>query len=51
MFVFPVNQNAHIPQEFLDHIQVPDQPAVVDPDKIAENREVWIEEWRELIIR
>ena len=51
MFVFPVNQNAHIPQEFLDHIQVPDQPAVVDPNKIAANREVWIEQWRELIIR
>lgn len=51
MFVFPVNQNAHIPQEFLDHIQVPDQPAVVDPDKIAEKREVWIEEWREMILK
>ena len=51
MFVFPVNQNAHIPKEFLDHIQVPDHPAVVDVDKIAENREVWIEAWRELILR
>jgi len=51
MFVFPVNQNAHIPKEFLDHIQVPDHPAVVDIDKIAENREVWIEAWRELILR
>jgi len=51
MFVFPVNQNAHIPKEFLDHIQVPDHPAIVDIEKIAENREVWIEAWRELILR
>jgi thiamine transport system substrate-binding protein len=51
MFVFPVNQNAHIPQEFLDHIQVPDHPAVVDTDEIAENREVWVEAWRELMLR
>lgn len=51
MFVFPVNQNAHIPQEFLDHIQIPDHPAVVDTDEIDENREVWIEAWRELMLR
>jgi thiamine transport system substrate-binding protein len=51
MFVFPVNQNAHIPQEFLDHIQVPDHPAVVDTDEISKNREVWIEAWRELMLR
>ncbi len=51
MFVFPVNQNAHIPQEFLDHIQIPDHPAVFDTNKIAENREVWIEAWRELMLR
>jgi len=51
MFVFPVNQNAYLPKEFMDHIQIPDHPAVVDIDKIAENREVWIEDWRELILR
>ncbi len=51
MFVFPVNQNAHVPQEFLDHMQIPDHPAVVDTDEIAENREVWIEAWRELMLR
>jgi len=51
MFVFPVNQNAQIPQEFLDYIQVPEHPAVVDPDLIAETREVWIEAWRELMFR
>jgi len=51
MFVFPVNQNARIPQEFLDYIQVPDHPAVVDIEEVAENREVWIEAWRELVLR
>jgi len=51
MFVFPVNQNAHIPKEFLDHIQVPEHSAVVDTEEIAENRDVWIEAWRELMLR
>jgi len=51
MFVFPVNQNAHIPKEFLDHVQLPDHPAVINTDEIAENRDVWIEAWRELMLR
>jgi len=51
MFVFPVNQDAQISQEFLDHIQIPAHPAVIDIDEIARNREVWIEDWRELMLR
>jgi len=51
MFVFPANENADIPREFLDHIQVPDQPAVLDLAEISENRELWIEAWRELMLQ
>ena len=51
MFVFPTNKDADISQEFLDHIQIPDHPAVIDIDEIAKNREVWIEAWRELMLR
>ena len=51
MFVFPVNKDADISQEFLDHIQIPDHPAVIDIDEIAKSREVWIEAWRELMLR
>lgn len=51
MFVFPVNTKAHVSQEFLDHIQIPDHPAVFDIDEIAKSREVWIEAWRELMLR
>jgi len=48
MFVYPVNQEAEIPQEFDDYAQVPQQPAVLDAEMIAENRESWIVSWREL---
>jgi len=51
MFVFPVNQDAHISQEFLDHIQIPAHPAIIDINEIARKREVWIEDWRELMLR
>jgi len=48
MFVYPVNQEAAIPQEFTDFAQVPDEPAEVDPAIVAQYRESWIAAWREL---
>lgn len=51
MFVFPVNQNADLPDEFVQYAQIPDQPAELDPAKIAANREQWIEAWTETVLR
>ncbi len=48
MFVYPVNPDADIPVEFIDFAQIPDQPAALDPNLIAENRESWIASWRAL---
>jgi len=48
MFVYPVNQEAAIPQEFTGFAQVPDEPAEVDPAIVAQYRESWIAAWREL---
>jgi thiamine transport system substrate-binding protein len=31
MFVFPVNENAELPDEFVQYAQIPDQPAELDP--------------------
>jgi len=44
-FVFPANQNAELPQTFVDHTIIPDDPTELDPDLIAENRDRWIDEW------
>lgn len=51
MFVFPVNQNAALPEEFVRYAQIPDQPAELDPDRIAANRDKWIAAWTETVIR
>jgi thiamine transport system substrate-binding protein len=51
MFVFPVNQEAVIQPIFLDHIQIPEAPAVLAADRIAEMREIWIDSWRELMLQ
>ena len=50
MFVFPVNTEAILPEAFEEHVQIPDQPASLDPGLIDENRENWIESWMEIVL-
>ena len=49
MFVYPVNQNAQLPEVFTQHAQVTDQPAAMSYDEIAANRDAWIEAWTEVM--
>ena len=51
MFVFPVNENARVPDEFIEHIQVPVEPAALPMELISAERESWIEAWRERMLR
>jgi thiamine transport system substrate-binding protein len=51
MFVFPVNPDAKLPDEFVQYAQIPEQPAELDPTEIAANRERWIAEWTETVLR
>jgi thiamine transport system substrate-binding protein len=51
MWVFPANENAQLPQVFLDFAQVPENPIAMKPDEIAANREEWIEAWTEDVLR
>lgn len=44
-FVFPANQDASLPTEFIEHTTLPESPAQLDPATIAENRDRWIDEW------
>jgi thiamine transport system substrate-binding protein len=45
MFVFPVRDDAQLPEVFVDHAVVPDDPLELDPFEIGEGRERWIEAW------
>lgn len=51
MFVFPVNQEAALPEAFVQHAQFAESPAQVSPEAIAANREKWIEAWTEVVLR
>lgn len=51
MFVYPVNPAAQLPEEFIKYAATADQPAVLDPAEIAANRDKWIQDWTEAILR
>lgn len=50
MFVFPVNQNAELPEAFIENVQIPSEPASLPPDLIDQNREIWIDAWMEVVL-
>ena len=51
MFVYPVIQDAALPEAFQKFAQVPAEPASLAPDQIAQNREKWINAWTDAILK
>ncbi len=51
MFVFPVNEEAALPDLFVEYATIPENPASVDYELINENRERWLRSWTQEILR
>ncbi len=51
MFVFPVHPHAVLPSEFIDNVQIPDQPAILASELIDQNRTKWIEAWSDVVLK
>jgi thiamine transport system substrate-binding protein len=51
MYVFPVNPDAQLDPTFVKFLAIPDKPATLDPSDIAANREKWINDWTEVVLR
>ncbi|MBW3658460.1 MAG: thiamine ABC transporter substrate-binding protein, partial [Actinobacteria bacterium] len=51
MFVFPVNRDATLPDVFVEHAVLPEDPIQMDFREIGENREAWIEAWTQTVLR
>jgi thiamine transport system substrate-binding protein len=51
MFVFPVREGVELPAEFARWAVVPDDPLELPPDEIGENRDRWIREWTDVVVR
>ncbi|MCX6037783.1 MAG: thiamine ABC transporter substrate-binding protein [Chloroflexi bacterium] len=50
MFMYPVNTDASLPQEFTQYAQTAPQPATLDPTVIAANRDKWIADWTAAVL-
>ena len=51
MFVFPVNREAELPSEFVQHAVVPKAPLELPPEEIDANRDEWVKEWTDIVVR
>ena len=51
MFVFPVRTGVALPPVFAEHAATPEAPLELPPEEIDANREEWIGEWTDLVVR
>ena len=51
MFVFPARRDAALPPEFEQFAVVPEQPLELAPEEIEQNRERWVDEWTDIVVR
>jgi thiamine transport system substrate-binding protein len=51
MYVFPVNSEAELPEEFAQFAAIPENPVYFDSVVIDSSREDWIQAWTETVLR
>ena len=51
MVVYPALPSATIPDVYKQFAPVPEQPASLDPERIAGNRDAWIQAWTRTVLR
>ena len=51
MFVFPARSDAALPPEFERFAVVPKHPLELPPAEIEQNRERWVDEWTDIVVR
>ena len=51
MFVYPANSTAVLPEAFSKYSQAPEQAATLAPDVIAANRDKWIQDWTDVVMK
>ena len=51
MFVYPVRDGVALPEAFVEHAIVPEEPLQLPADDIDENRDRWVARWTEIVVR
>jgi thiamine transport system substrate-binding protein len=48
MYVYPVNEDATLPEAFTKYSVQVDEPLLLPSDEVGANRDTWIEQWTEI---
>jgi thiamine transport system substrate-binding protein len=51
MFVFPANSQVGLPEVFVEHAATVPEPITIDQETLGAQRERWIEEWTDVVLR
>ncbi|HVF25184.1 MAG TPA: thiamine ABC transporter substrate-binding protein [Anaerolineales bacterium] len=51
MFVYPVNQNAALPEAFVKYAQSAESPVTMPSELMALNRDKWIQTWTDVVLK
>ena len=51
MFVYPILPSAQLPPEFVKYAEMPQNPAMLDSATITQNREKWISDWTQTVLK
>jgi len=51
MFVYPVRAGVALPEAFVEHAIIPENPLQLPADDIDENRDRWVARWTEIVVR
>ncbi len=51
MFMFPANKTARLPEVFVKYGRKAADPVILDPATIDKNREKWINDWTDTVLR
>ena len=46
-----MREGVELPPAFVEHAIVPDDPLDLPADEIDENRDRWVDEWTEIVVR
>ncbi|MCE2511304.1 MAG: thiamine ABC transporter substrate-binding protein [Acidimicrobiia bacterium] len=51
MFVFPVITTATLPDAFVEHAEMADDPFILEPAQVEAQRNAWTDRWVEIVLR
>jgi thiamine transport system substrate-binding protein len=51
MFVYPVVDDASLPEVFIEHSAIVDEPWSLPPTTVAAERRGWVDAWTDTVLR